>query len=488
MIRHVGILGGGGISETHARAAAAVPDLRVVAVCGRDAGRVEALAARHGAVPFTDIHAFLRHRPMEIVAIGTPSGVHADDVEAAAAHGLHVLCEKPLDVTTARIDRMLEAVARAGVTLGVFFQDRSTPDLMDVKDALVSGRLGRPILADARVKWYRPPEYYAQSLWRGTWALDGGGALMNQGVHTVDLLLWLLGDVRRVYARTLAALHAIEVEDTAVAVLEFASGAVATLEATTAAWPGYDRRVSITGTLGTVVIEQARVVTWDVREPALEGAAGGAAVIAPFAPAEQHRRSGGEHARRRRRQRAPAGVRGFRVGARHRPPAAGGWPRGPAQRRVDRGDLRLVAERPAGGCRAVSGPSVRNSVADIDQAPSNPSRRRALASLGVAAGALAVAPALSDAGTTAFLQAARAGGRPSPEGADAGRNTRPPTRSRTPSSRPTRSRRARTPPASPTTSTCSSANRRPTPRPPGATVSPQWARWRRRGSRRRWRA
>ena len=285
MIRHVGILGGGGISETHARAAAAVPDLRVVAVCGRDAGRVEALAARHGAVPFTDRHAFLRHRPMEIVAIGTPSGVHADDVEAAAGQGLHVLCEKPLDVSTARIDRMLEAVARAGVTLGVFFQDRSTPDLMDVKDALVSGRLGRPILADARVKWYRPPEYYAQSLWRGTWALDGGGALMNQGVHTVDLLLWLLGDVRRVYARTLAALHAIEVEDTAVAVLEFASGAVATLEATTAAWPGYDRRVSITGTLGTVVIEQARVVTWDLREPALEGAAGGAAVIAPFAPA-----------------------------------------------------------------------------------------------------------------------------------------------------------------------------------------------------------
>jgi UDP-N-acetyl-2-amino-2-deoxyglucuronate dehydrogenase len=285
VIRHVGILGGGGISDTHARAAAAVPDLRVVAVCGRNASRVAALAARHDALPFTDVEAFLRHRPMEIVAIGTPSGIHADDIETAAAHGLHVLCEKPLDVTTARIDRMLEAVERAGITLGVFFQDRSTPDLMDVKDALVSGRLGRPILADAQVKWYRPPEYYAQSPWRGTWALDGGGALMNQGVHTVDLLLWLLGDVRRVYARTLAALHAIDVEDTAVAVLEFANGAVATLEATTAAWPGYDRRVSITGTLGTVVIELARVVKWDVREPALEGAAGGAAVIAPTVPA-----------------------------------------------------------------------------------------------------------------------------------------------------------------------------------------------------------
>jgi len=285
VIRHVGILGGGGISDTHARAAAAIPDLRVVAICGKDEARVRVLAERHGATAYTDRSAFLQHKPMEIVAIGTPSGVHADDAEAAAAAGLHVLCEKPLDITTARIDRLLAAVDRAGVTLGVFFQDRSTPDLMDVKDALVSGRLGRPILADARVKWYRPPEYYAQSVWRGTWALDGGGALMNQGVHTVDLLLWLLGDVRRVYARTLAALHAIEVEDTAVAVLEFASGAVATLEATTAAWPGYDRRVSITGTLGTVVIEQARVVTWDVREPALEGAAGGAAVIAPIASA-----------------------------------------------------------------------------------------------------------------------------------------------------------------------------------------------------------
>ena len=281
MIRHVGILGGGGISETHARAAAALPDLRVAAVCGRDAARVEALAAKHGAAPFTDVQAFLRHRPLDIVAIGTPSGVHANDIEAAAAHGLHILCEKPLDISTARIDRMLEAVGRAGVTLGVFFQDRSTPDLLEVKDALVAGRLGRPILADARVKWYRPTEYYAQSLWRGTWALDGGGALMNQGIHTVDLLLWLLGDVRRVYARTLAALHAIEVEDTAVAVLEFASGAVATLEATTAAWPGYDRRVAISGTLGTVVIEQARVAKWDLRAPALDGASGGAAAADP---------------------------------------------------------------------------------------------------------------------------------------------------------------------------------------------------------------
>ena len=289
MIRHVGILGGGGISDTHARAAAAIPDLRVVAICGKDDARVRALAERHGATAYTDRRAFLQHKPMEIVAIGTPSGVHADDAEAAAAAGLHILCEKPLDITTARIDRLLAAVDRAGVTLGVFFQDRCSPDLVAVQDAILAGRLGRPILADARVKWYRPPEYYANSLWRGTWALDGGGAVMNQGVHTVDLLLWLLGDVRRVYARTLAALHPIDVEDTAVAVLEFASGVVATFEATTAAWPGYDRRVAISGTLGTVVIEQAKVVKWDLRDTGpLVGAAGGTAAAPVGASASTH--------------------------------------------------------------------------------------------------------------------------------------------------------------------------------------------------------
>jgi predicted dehydrogenase len=127
------------------------------------------------------------------------------------------------------------------------------------------GTLGRPVLASARVKWFRPREYYAASSWRGTQALDGGGALMNQGVHTVDLLLWLLGPVRRVFARTAAMLHTIEVEDTAVAVLEFESGALATLEATTAAFPGYPRRIELTGANGTAIVEDDRLVAVDVR-------------------------------------------------------------------------------------------------------------------------------------------------------------------------------------------------------------------------------
>jgi UDP-N-acetyl-2-amino-2-deoxyglucuronate dehydrogenase len=294
-IHHLGILGAGNISDTHARAAASLPNVRVAAVCGANEARVRALAERHGATPYVDLDAFLRHRPLDIVAIGSPSGVHGAQVAAAVAQGLHVLVEKPLEVTTARIDEMARLVEQAGVTLGVFFQDRATPDFVALKQDLDAGVLGRVTLADARVKWYRPPEYYSQSRWRGTWALDGGGALMNQGIHTADLLLWLLGDVRRVYAKAVTALHAIEVEDTVVAVLEFASGAVGTLECTTAAWPGYSRRVSLSGSAGTVVIEQDRVVRRDLRETpaeaATEPAAAGASAASPVvADASAHRR------------------------------------------------------------------------------------------------------------------------------------------------------------------------------------------------------
>jgi UDP-N-acetyl-2-amino-2-deoxyglucuronate dehydrogenase len=302
-IHHLGILGAGNISDTHARAAASLPNVRVSAVCGANEARVRALAERHGATPYSDLDAFLRHRPLDIVAIGSPSGVHGAQVAAVAAQGLHVLVEKPLEVTTARIDEMARLVEQAGVTLGVFFQDRATPDFVALKRDLEAGVLGRVTLADARVKWYRPPEYYSQSRWRGTWALDGGGALMNQGIHTADLLLWLLGDVRRVYAKAVTALHAIEVEDTVVAVLEFASGALGTLECTTAAWPGYSRRVSLSGSAGTVVIEQDRVVSRDLRDVdgrgpdgaearrSAEGAKAGASAASPVvADASAHRR------------------------------------------------------------------------------------------------------------------------------------------------------------------------------------------------------
>jgi UDP-N-acetyl-2-amino-2-deoxyglucuronate dehydrogenase len=270
---HVGIIGGGNISDTHARAALGIPGVRVAAVYGDNRGRAAALAERCGAVPYEHLDSFLAHRPMDLVAIGSPSGLHAAQGIAAARAGLHVLVEKPLDITTDAADALIAAAEDAGVRLGVFFQDRFKPDLLRVKAHLEERRIGRPLFVDARVPWYRPPEYYGASRWRGTWALDGGGALMNQGIHTVDLLLWFLGDVRSVQAVTKTTLHRIEVEDTALALLEFECGAVGVLAATTAAYPGYPRRIQITGVDGTVVVDGDRLTAADLRQAAVAQAA-----------------------------------------------------------------------------------------------------------------------------------------------------------------------------------------------------------------------
>ena len=264
---HLGVIGSGNISQTHARAARAVPGVTVSAVWGttREKARAFAEAFAPGAQAYDDLPGFLAHKPLDAVAIGTPSGVHAAQAIEAAQRGLHVLVEKPVDVTTPRVDALIAAADRAGVTVGVFFQDRLKPDVKRLKELVDSGTLGTPVLAAGRVKWYRPPAYYADSRWRGTWALDGGGAVMNQAIHTVDVLQWLMGDVRTVSARAAARLHPIEVEDTAVAVLEFASGALGVLEATTSVYPGYPRRVEITGSEGTAVLEGDTLISLDLR-------------------------------------------------------------------------------------------------------------------------------------------------------------------------------------------------------------------------------
>jgi predicted dehydrogenase len=264
---HVGLIGAGNISQTHARAAAAIPGVSVAAVHGANGAKARELAASHGAVAYDSLEAFLDHKPMDLVVIGSPSGVHAAQGVAAARHRLHVLVEKPIDVTTDRADELIAAAEESGVRLGVLFQDRLKPGIVRLKQLVDSGGLGRVLTVSARVPWYRPPDYYRLSRWRGTAALDGGGALMNQGIHTVDLLLWVLGDVTRVQARTATLLHEIESEDTALALLEFASGAAGVLEASTATYPGYPRRVEITGTEGTVVLEHDRLVAADLRTP-----------------------------------------------------------------------------------------------------------------------------------------------------------------------------------------------------------------------------
>jgi UDP-N-acetyl-2-amino-2-deoxyglucuronate dehydrogenase len=261
----VGILGGGNISDTHARAALGIPGVEIAAICGANRQKAERLAQAYGGVVYDDVERFLEHRPLDIVAIGSPSGLHASQAIAAINRGLHVLSEKPLDVTTAKVDSVIAAADRGGVKVGVFFQDRLKPDIAAMKATIASGRLGTPIFAGGHVRWYRPPEYYGTSRWRGTYALDGGGALMNQAIHTVDVLQWLFGPVAQVGARTATRLHPIQVEDTAAAVLEFESGALGIIEATTSSYPGYARRIDVSGSEGTLILEGDRLVATDLR-------------------------------------------------------------------------------------------------------------------------------------------------------------------------------------------------------------------------------
>src|SRR5216683_835795 len=263
MTTHIGLIGGGNITETHARAARALPGVEIAAIYGTNADKVARLCREHGGKPYSDLVEFLTHRPMDLVAIGSPSGLHAAQGIAAAQRGLHVLTEKPIDITTERADALIAATDKAGVKLGVFFPDRCKPDILRVKKAVDAGVLGRPILADARVKWFRPPDYYAKSRWRGTWALDG--------------------DVISVQATSKARLHAIEAEDTLVALFEFANGALGVLQAATSAYPGYPRQLELTGSEGTLIIGQDRLLAADLRNPSAELQVGGKADRNPSA-------------------------------------------------------------------------------------------------------------------------------------------------------------------------------------------------------------
>lgn len=296
----IGILGAGNISGTHMRAAQSLPGVEVSAVYSPTLANARRLAEAAGCVAYDDLSRFLAHTPLDIVAIGSPSGLHAEQAIAAIERGLHVLVEKPLDVSTARVDAVIAAAERRHVQVGVFFQDRLKPDIVCVKRLIDEGRLGTPVMASGRVKWHRSPEYYGDSRWRGTLALDGGGALMNQGIHTVDLLQWMFGPVVSVAATVATRVHAIESEDTAAAVLTFRNGALGVIEATTSVYPGYARRLELTGSEGTLIIEQDTLVAMDLRDagatqPAsaverFSAAPGEAAVTAAVADATPHAR------------------------------------------------------------------------------------------------------------------------------------------------------------------------------------------------------
>lgn len=259
-----GIVGCGMIARFHARAIRDIKGAKLVGCFNRTLDKAQALAAEFGGEPTTDLDSLLARPDVDIITICTPSGAHMEPAIAAARAGKHVIVEKPLDVTLKRCDAMIDACEQAGVRLGTIFPSRFHQSSQLLKRAVDEGRFGQLTLGDAYVKWFRTQAYYDSGAWRGTWKLDGGGALMNQAIHSVDLLLWLMGPVEQVTAHTTTLAHErIEVEDVATATLRFASGALGVIEATTAAYPGSLKKIEISGTQGMVVLEEESIIKWD---------------------------------------------------------------------------------------------------------------------------------------------------------------------------------------------------------------------------------
>ena len=268
-----GIVGLGQISGTHALALQDQEDCYLVGGFHKDHEKADSWAAENRCRAFYSLEELLADPEIDAVSITTPSGVHLDPALAAIRAGKHVLIEKPMEITEERIRLLIEEAERHHVLLAGIFQSRfqDAPRLM--KKAVEEGRFGTIVLADAQFKWYRTQEYYDSGAWRGTWGVDGGGVLMNQGIHAIDLLLFLMGDPVEVTGCTATLAHErIEVEDVAVATLRFKNGALGIIEGTTAAYPGSPKRIEICGSKGQAVLEEDSITKWEFAEERAEDA------------------------------------------------------------------------------------------------------------------------------------------------------------------------------------------------------------------------
>ena len=268
----IGIVGCGMIARFHVRALNDIPGTRVAAVFDQipaSAAKLQKEVQEQWSIRCdvaADLDALVKHKDVDVVIITTPSGNHMEPALAAANAKKHVFVEKPMEITTERCDKIIDACDKNQVKLCTIFPSRFGDANQELKAAIVAGRFGRLTLGETTCKWWREQSYYDQGGWRGTWALDGGGALMNQAIHNVDLLLWMMGDVTHIMGFTALLAHErIEVEDSAVACLRFKSGALGVIQATTSVWPGYPKTIAIHGDQGSAVIEQDDLLRWDFK-------------------------------------------------------------------------------------------------------------------------------------------------------------------------------------------------------------------------------
>lgn len=260
----IGIIGTGSIAGHHLKSVQELSNCKIIAMASSSKERAKEAARKFGVKTYGSYQKLLNDKAVDLVIVCTHSGNHLEPTLAAAKMGKHVLVEKPIEVSGKRADKMIAACKKAGVQLGVIFQNRFSPDYVRLKKAVVKGQLGKLILGNAYIKWFREEAYYKASSWKGTLKGDGGAALINQGVHTIDLLLDIMGDVKSVFGKVQTVKHKIEGEDLGIGLLTFKNGALGTIEGSTAITPGYPARLEIYGTKGSVILEGGKIISWDV--------------------------------------------------------------------------------------------------------------------------------------------------------------------------------------------------------------------------------
>ncbi len=259
-----GIVGTGAIAKIHAACINQIEDAELIAMSSSSEERAKRASENFNIPVFSNYNELIQLKEIDVICIITQSGHHMEPAIAAAMAGKHVFCEKPLEITLERADKMINACKNAGVKLACVFQNRFSADFIEIKDAVKKGFLGKLLMANASINWYRKSEYYKYSPWRGTLEGDGGAALINQGIHTIDLLLNIMGKPESVYGKTKTLVHEIEGEDIANALINFKSGAIGTISAGTALFPGYPERLEIYGEKGSIIFEDGKIINWNV--------------------------------------------------------------------------------------------------------------------------------------------------------------------------------------------------------------------------------
>ncbi len=259
-----GIIGTGSIAGHHAQSINESEGCKLMAVCSSNEERAKAASEKFGVRAYANVNEMLDNESIDVLCICTASGNHLEPTLAAASRGVHVLTEKPLEVSLERADQMIQTCRKAKVKLGCIFQNRFKPGYVQLKQAIDNGVFGKLLAGNAYIKWYRYPEYYSSSAWKGTFKGDGGAALINQGIHTIDLLLDIMGEPSSVFGKVRTMVHNIEGEDLGIGLLTFPSGALGTIEGSTAMIPGYPERLEVFGEKGSAILENGKIIAWNV--------------------------------------------------------------------------------------------------------------------------------------------------------------------------------------------------------------------------------